>query len=186
MVKGKNNNYISRKRNYKMKFYRAIKNYHYTKITFVTKIDYTGNSIKIAISSQTYVPISDGLAACPDWKAFASIFNSFKCKGMKLTVSPHVTSQPFLGGSPVIGVLTNFDQNTFGDVSESNKSMIMPYTEPKTLYVSFNGSSTGWIGVERYSDLPGKIVCAISELSASGIFTWDLMVDYYIMYKTEL
>lgn len=185
MVKNKKN-YISRRRNYKMKFYRAIKNYHYTKITFVTKIDYIGNTIKIAISNQTYANLADGLAACPDWKSFATIFNSFKCRGLKMTVSPHVSGPPFVGGSPVIGVLTNYDQNTFGDVSESNKSMIMPYTEPKSLYVSFNGSSTGWIGVERYGDLPGKIVVAISESSSSGVFTWDLMVDYYIMYKTEL
>lgn len=184
MTKGKK--FYSRKKYMRFRFFKAVKNYHSTKISFCTKIDYVGNSIKIAISNQTYVPIADGLAACPDWKTYATIFNSFKLRGIKLTVSPHIQSQPFVGGSPVIGVLTNFDQNTFGDVCESNRSTIMPYTEPRKLYVSFNGSSTGWIGVERYSDLPGKIVTAISELSSSGQFTWDLVVDFYILYKTEL
>lgn len=184
MAKGKK--FYSRKKYMRLRFFKAIKNYHSTKISFCTKIDYVGSSIKIAISGQSYVPIADGLAACPDWKSYSSIFNSFKLRGVKLTVSPHPQEPPFVGGSPVIGILTNYDQNTFGDVCESNKSMIMPFTEPRKLYVSFNGSSTGWLGVERYTDLPGKIVSAISELSTTGKITWDLVVDFYVIYKTEL
>ena len=54
MVKRKNY-YISRKRNNKFKFYRAIYNYHATKISVSTLLEYTGSTIKFKIRLGTYL-----------------------------------------------------------------------------------------------------------------------------------
>ena len=88
MVKRKNY-YISRRRNNRLRFYKAIYNFHATKISVSTILEYTGNTIKFKISDQSYMNIPDSLAAAPDWKAYSVIFNSFKLRGLKITVSPH-------------------------------------------------------------------------------------------------
>ena len=129
------NYYISRRRNNRFKFYKAIYNYHATKISVSSVLEYTGNTIKFMISNQSYMNIPDSLAAAPDWKAYATIFNSFKLRGIKITVSPHQSVGGFLGGTVQIGVLTSDDTNTFADVVESNKSIIASQADTKTLYV---------------------------------------------------
>ena len=185
MAKRKNY-YISRRKNNKFRFYRAIYNFHATKISVSSLLEYTGNTIKFKISGQSYMNIPDSLAAAPDWKAYSTIFNSFKLRGLKITVSPHAPQGGFLGGTVQIGVLTSDDQNSFADVVESNRSMIASQTDSKTLYVNFGNGSTGWLGIQRIGDLPGKIVAGASEQSSSGVMQWDINVDYYIIYKNEL
>ena len=180
------NYYISRRRNNRFKFYKAIYNYHATKISVSSVLEYTGNTIKFMISNQSYMNIPDSLAAAPDWKAYATIFNSFKLRGIKITVSPHQSVGGFLGGTVQIGVLTSDDTNTFADVVESNKSIIASQADTKTLYVNFGNGSTGWLGIQRYGDLPGKIVAGASEQSSSGAMRWDVNIDYYLIYKNEL
>ena len=179
-------NYISRKRNNRFKFYKAIYNYHATKISVSSVLEYSGNTIKFSISTQSYMNIPDSLAAAPDWKQYATIFNSFKLRGIKITVSPHAPVGGFIGGTVQIGVLTSDDQNGFADVVESNRSMICSQTDTKYLYVNFGNGSTGWLGIQRYGDLPGKIVAGASEQSSSGAIRFDVNVDYYIIYKNEL
>ena len=185
MVK-KKNYYISRRRNNRLRFYRAIYNFHATKISVSSILEYTGSTIKFKISDQSYMNIPDSLAAAPDWKQYATIFNSFKLRAIKITVSPHAPVGGFIGGTVQIGVLTNDDTNNFADVVESNRSMIASQTDVKTLYVNFGSGSTGWIGIQRYGDLPGKIVAGASEQSSSGVMRWDINVDYYLIYKNEL
>jgi len=185
MVKRKNY-YISRRKNRKFQFYRAIYNFHATKISVSTILEYTGNRIKFKISDQSYMNIPDSLAAAPDWKVYATIFNSFKLRALKITISPHAPTGGFIGGTVQIGVLTNDDQNTFADVVESNRSIIASQTDQRSLYVNFGNGSTGWIGIQRYGDLPGKIVAGASEQSESGVIRWDVNVDYYLIYKNEL
>lgn len=180
------NYYISRRRNNRFKFYKAIYNYHATKISVSSVLEYTGNTIKFKISTQNYMNIPDSLAAAPDWKKYSTIFNSFKLRGIKITVSPHAPVGGFLGGTVQVGVLTNEDNHDFADVVESNKSIICSQTDTKTLYVNFGSGSTGWLGILRYTDLPGKIVAGASEQSSSGAMRWDVNVDYYIIYKNEL
>ena len=170
----------------KISFYKAIYNYHATKISVSSILEYTGNTIKFSISGQSYMNIPDSLAAAPDWKQYATIFNSFKLRGVKINISPHHPVGGFVGGTVQIGVLTNDDTNNFADVVESNKSIIASQTDTKTLYVSFKGGSTGWLGIQRYGDLPGKIVAGASEQSSSGVMRWDVNVDYYLIYKNEL
>ena len=185
MVKRKNY-YISRKRNNKFKFYRAIYNYHATKISVSTLLEYTGSTIKFKISTQSYLNIPDSISAAPDWKLYANIFNSFKLRGIKITVSPHQAQGGFIGGTTQLGVLTSPDLQGFADVVESNRSIICSMTDVKTLYVNFGNGSTGWLGTQRVSDLPGKIVAAISEDSSSGVMHWDVNIDFYVIYKNEL
>ena len=104
----------------KISFYKAIYNYHATKISVSSILEYTGNTIKFSISGQSYMNIPDSLAAAPDWKQYATIFNSFKLRGVKINISPHHPVGGFVGGTVQIGVLTNDDTNNFADVVESN------------------------------------------------------------------
>ena len=112
------------RRRKKFNFYKAIYNYHATKISVSSILEYSGSTIKFKISDQSYMNIPDSLAAAPDWKQYATIFNSFKLRGLKISISPHNSVGGFIGGTVQIGVLTNDDTNNFADVVESNRSIL--------------------------------------------------------------
>ena len=166
----KKNNKLLKYRRRGFNFWKSIYNYHATKLSVSSLLEYTGNTCKFKISTQSYMNIPDTLSASPDFKNYANIFNSFKLRAIKITISPHTSPTPFLGGTVQVGVLTSPDQSTFGDVVESNKSCIASYLNRSVLYVSFGNGSTGWIGCQRVGDIPGKIVAAQSEAYKTLLF----------------
>ena len=34
--------------------------------------------------------------------------------------------------------------------------------------------------------LPGKLAAGVSEASTSGEMTWDITIDFYVLFKNEL
>lgn len=170
----------------KNSFFRNVARYHYTKVSVSTTLQYTGNTIKFKITSTSNFELHSALVAAPDWTKYANLFTTFKLRGVGITVNPHPTSTPFVGGTAQLAFLTDSDNATFGECVESNKSISLPYTGIRKLYMKYPGGATGFMAMKTPDLLPGKLAAGVSEGSTSGEMTWDITMDFYILFKNEL
>lgn len=177
-----------RKRFYRRKknnFWRNISNYHYTKVSCSSQLVYSGANITFSISTSPVIDLLQALIACPDWKKYCQIFNSVKIRGIRVIANPHGAVGGFVGGTPQIAFLTGSDDVNFGEIVESNRSLVLPFNQQKQLYVRFGTGNTGWQTTGN-PVFEGKLAAGVSGASSSGQMTWDITLDFYILFKCEL
>lgn len=173
------------KKKFKDTFWKKVSNYHYTKISCSSQLTYSGGNITFSISTANHIDLLQALVSCPDWKKYAAIFNSCKIRAMKVIVNPHSAVGGFLGGTSQIAFITGADTIDFGEIVESNRSLVLPFNEQKSLYVSFGSGNTGWQTTGN-PVFEGKLAAGVSGASSSGAMNWDINIDFYILFKTEL
>ena len=169
----------------KNNFWRNISNYHYTKVSCSSQLVYSGANITFSISTNPFIDLLAGLVACPDWKKYAQLFNTVKLRAVRVVANPHGAVGGFIGGTAQLAFLTGSDAVNFGETVESNRSIVLPFNQQKQLYVSFGTGNTGWQTTGN-PVFEGKLAAAVSGASSSGQMTWDITIDYYLLFKTEL
>lgn len=169
----------------KRAFYKAVSSFHATKLSFSCMIDYYGSNLFFDFNNGKNFELSDGLARCTDFKNFRNIFLLMKVKGLAISVMPHPPVKDFNGQTVMMGVMTDTDGLTPGDIIESNNGFPLPFTNIMSKYISFKGASTGWISSTNNNVVPG--VCAIAAPGAAtqGAMRWTVKFTYYVIYKVE-
>ena len=185
MVKIAKRRYWRRSR--KAMFYKAISNYHATKLTAFTQIALDSTGIKFTENNSQIWLLSNALAGCSDWKAYSTLFISFKLRGLRLTVVPNPSINDFdYRGTAALGYVATADGAFVADTLESNKSLVLSPLQTVSCYWPLNGGTTGWTATNTTNQMTGKLQCASSSNASSGGVVFSMRVDFYIIYKNTI
>ena len=162
----------SRKRYWKARFYKSIKNYHYAKLSFATTVEYSGSNMKFVVNNGNYIPFGDAIQYCPDWKTYAKLFLTMKVRGVAIQVTPIGPTGNFAGTAAAVALLTNTDTNTFNECIESDQGLPLPFQNFANKYFKVN---MDWTPTDDVSNTGGKFHLKVIRLTISFI--------HYIKYK---
>lgn len=176
----KRNYYSNRGKGYQ--FYKAIRAYHYAKLSTSTTIEYSGSSIKFAASNGSMYPLPDALQACSDYKSYSSLFLTFKVRAISIQITPMNPVGGFLGAASIIGLVAPGDSLTFSSLSESDQSLLMPYANFAT---KFFRTGFSWTPTDDTSNMSGAFGLAFDANSSSGAMRWGVKFTFYVLYKTN-
>ena len=71
----------------------------------------------------------------------------------------------------------------YNNIIESNKHIILNYTNTVKAYWKFDGGITGWDGTNTPSEQTGNITVNIQGLPTFGSKIWTIQFDFYVMFK---
>ena len=168
--------------NRKAVFYKAIKSYHYAKLSFATTVEYQGGNMKFTVNNGNYIPFGDAIQYCPDFKTYQKLFLTMKVRGVAMQITPIGAVQDFAGAGAVLALLTNTDTNTFNECVESDQGVVMPFQNFVNKYFRVN---MDWTPTDDVSNTAGKFCLNAEASSSSGAFRWTVKFIFYIMYKTN-
>lgn len=196
--------YKKKKRyNKKFSFYKAISNYHKTKLSCSYRIELNQVEIKfLGIGNNNIATITDLLNSCADWNTYKTLFLSYKLTGMKITCSPTPAIQKIEAvqtdtgyfpvaafacpATPALALLSVDDAVDYPSIVESNKHQLLSYNNKTSSYFSFTGGSVGWFETRNTTVQPGRIAVNIQQVATAGSCHWQVLFDFYIMFKVTV
>ena len=176
-----------RKKYYRKKnFNKIASNYSKAKLDVSKRIMATTQGMRWDNPNATTVAISDLIDASPDYNMYRQLYMSFKLTGIAVNVTPMLRSNNFSTvGAICLGLLTDNDGDTFANVVESDKSIMLSFQNDKRRYWSFNGGSTGWVNIEAGETFPGKFGVATGDLPTAGDAYWAVKFTFYVTMKNK-
>ena len=196
MVKAKKTFYKKYKR---WSFKKAISRYHYTKLTYNNRISMTGTAIKFLVGGNNTLSLATMLEACPDWAMYKKLFLSYKVCGMSVMVAPSkaieevITSttqtgsfplgQVYFNAVPVVGLMAQGEGSDYKDICESNKHLMLNYTNTVRAYWKLDGGITGWDGTQAANQQKANLSVNVDSLPTYGAQFWSVLVNFYVMFK---
>lgn len=166
-------------------FNKIASNYTKAKFDVSKRILVTTQYIRFESGAST-IAISDILDASPDYNMYRQLYLSMKITGVAATVVPMVRTNNYTGaGSYVMGLLTDNDGDGFGNIVESDKSIMLDFQHVARRYWTFNGGSTGWLDIEKGEDFPGKFGVATTDLPTAGETYWSVKFTFYMLMKNK-
>lgn len=183
MVKRYNRRYT---RATKAAFNKIASNYTKVKLDVSRRILVTAQNIRWDVPNAAVVTLSELIDASPDYNMYRQLYLTMKITGVAVSVVPMIRSGDYAGaGSYVMGLLTDNDGGNFGNVVESDKSIMLDFQHIMRRYWSFYGGSTGWVDIEKGEDFPGKFGLAVNDLPTAGEAYWTVKFTFYILMKNK-
>lgn len=167
-------------------FNKIASNYTKVKFDVSKRILVSTQNIRWDNPNATTVSISTLIDLSPDYQMYRQLYLSMKVTGVAVVVVPMLRSNNYTGaGSYVMGLLTDNDGDNFGNIVESDKSIILDFQHVARRYWSFIGGSTGWINIEAGEDFPGKFGLAATDLPTAGETYWTVKFTFYMLMKNK-
>lgn len=174
------------KRASKAAFNKIASNYTKCKLDVSRRILLSSQYIRWDDPNNSLVALSELIAASPDYNMYRQLYLSFKITGVAVQVVPMLHTNNFVGTpSVVMGLLTDNDGNGFGNIVESDKSIILDFQNKFRRYWSFLGGSTGWLDIEKSELFPGKFGVAANDLPSAGEAYWTVKFTFYMLMKNK-
>lgn len=196
----KGRRYYRRRR--KFAFYRAISNYHKTKLTYTTRLALTQNSCNFLAQNTNVMPLSYCLGAAPDWGLYKDLFLSYRLTGIAFaaipcpifpnTVVATTTTGQFpvqktnIVSMPVVGLISFTDADTYAGIADSNKSMILNAYNTTRAYWSLQGGAVSWDCTNAPNEQSARFATNVEGLPSDGELRWAIKIDFYIIYKITI
>lgn len=167
-------------------FNKIASNYTKCKLDVSRRILLNSQAVRWDDPNNSVVAISELIDASPDYNMYRQLYLSFKITGCLVQVVPMLHTNNFAGiPSIVVGLLTDNDGDGFGNVVESDKSIMLDFQNNFRRYWSFLGGSTGWLDIEKAEEFPGKFGLAVSELPTAGEAYWTVKFTFYMLLKNK-
>lgn len=193
------------KKNYSLKATKRQFNYiasHYYKAKLSTTI-----RIKLDTSACNFLPnnqatyrIADLISSCPDWGLLKKMFQSYKLTGIALTIVPIPVQDQSLNvttntgtfpiaanaivSAPAIGILTTYDENSYAEIIESDKSLILNFRNTIRKYWPFK--VTDWqSSINTNQELGPVLAVNVQGVNTGGTAMWQIKCDFYITYRNR-
>ena len=163
-------------------FYKAIKNYHYVKLSISDLVEYSGNKILFLSNNGSYATILDILAGCPDFKLYRDLYISMQVRAIAVQVTPCCNMENFIGGSAYIALLADNETVDLPSCQDSDHSLVM---NPMQFCSMYWKTGYSWSGSNDSSESFGKIGLAINQQATQGAFRWTVKFIFYVLYKTN-
>lgn len=192
--------YYRRRR--KFAFYRAISNYHKTKLTYTTRLALTQTSCIFLAQNTNVLQLSACLSSAPDWDVYKNIFLSYKLTGIAFTAIPcpifpntvvaTTTTGQFpvqktnIVSMPIVGLISFTDADTYAGIAESNKSMILNAYNTTRAYWSLQGGAVSWDCTNAPNEQSARFATNVEGLPSDGELRWAIKIDFYIIYKITI
>ena len=187
----------------KFNFYKAISNYHKTKLSCSYRIELNTVEIKwLGIGNNNIALVSDLLNSCADTNTYKTLFLSYKLTGIKVTASPtpgiqkieavqtQTGSFPVAAfacpATPALALLAIDDAVDYPAIIESNKHMLLSYHNKTSSYFSLSGGAVNWFDTRNNNVQPGRIAVNIQQVATAGSWFWQVVFDFYIMFKVTV
>lgn len=175
---------------------------HYYKAKLSTslriKLD-TNECLFLPNNANTY-KISELISQCPDWGAMKKMFQSYKLTGIAVTISPIPTSsqsvdvQTITGtfpvmyhnivSAPVFGIVTIYDDTSYNNIIESDKSIILNFTNTIRKYWPFRVAD--WVSsINTNQEAGPQFAVNVQGLNSNGESRWQVKIDFYITYRNR-
>lgn len=184
-------------------FYKAISNYHKTKLSCSYRIELNQVEIKwLGIGNNNIATVTDLLNSCADWNTYKTLFLSYKLTGIKVTCSPTPTIQKIEAvqtdtgyfpvaafacpATPALALLAVDDAVDYPAIVESNKHHLLSYQNKTSSYFSLTGGSVGWFETRNTTVQPGRFAVNIQQVATAGSCHWQVLFDFYIMFKVTV
>ena len=175
----KKNNYWQRR---KYMFYKAIRNYHYVKLSVTDLVEYTGSTIKFLSNSATSIKIGDVLAACPDYKEYRALYVSMQVRAIAIQAIPCCNTGDFIGGTALIALLTDNENVDTPSCEDSDHSLVLNPLQFCSMYWK---TGYPWSSSDDGTESFGKIGVAKNANSQQGAMRWTIRFIFYVLYKTN-
>ena len=201
MVKGKKKYYGYRKWR-KAAFYKAISNYHKTKLTFTDRIALITNQIAFLSTNTNVLTLSGTVANAPDWNLYKDLFLSYRLTGIAFEAVPCPIFPNTVGvttetgrfpvqktnivSMPVVGLISLTDDLTYASIAESNKSVILNAYTTTRVYWNLRGGAVSWDCTNAPNEQSARIATNVAGLPSDGELRWNIRLDVYIIYKITI
>ena len=163
-------------------FYKAVKNYHYVKLSISDLVEYTGNKITFLSNNGNVASISDILNGCPDFKLYRDLYVSMQVRSISVQVTPCCNIDNFVGGAAYIALLANNETVTITSCEDSDHSLVM---NPMQFCSMFWRTGYPWSSSDDISESFGKMGLAINTPTTQGAMRWTVKFTFYVLYKTN-
>lgn len=174
------------RRNYwkrrKYMFYKAVRNYHYVKLSNTDLVEYSGAKIYFNSNNGNYANISDILNGCPDFSLYRDLYVSMQVRAIAIQVTPCCNVKDFIGGSAYIALLANNENVDIPSCTDSDHGLIM---NPMQFCSMYWKTGYPWSNSNDASESYGKIGLAISHQASQGAMRWTVKFIFYVLYKTN-
>ena len=163
-------------------FYKAIKNYHYVKLSISDLIEYSGSSIKFLSNNGDHAAIGDILNGCPDFKLYRDLYVSMQVRAIAVQVTPCCNMENFIGGAAYIALLANNETVNITACEDSDHSLVM---NPMQFCSMYWKTGYPWCSSDDISESFGKIGLAVNTQTTQGGMRWTVKFVFYVLYKTN-
>lgn len=188
----------------KKQFNYIAYNYHKAKLSVGSyRIEYTRNNCRFVPNNVDVITISQLVNDCPDWAAYKTLFLGYKLTGIAIECIPvpikqvPVPSQTQSGEFPIqepidirscvaIGIIAFADTTTYAGIVESDKSMVLSFTEPTRKYFSLLGGVAAWDTTNAPNEQNYRVAVNTLALPVQGQMFWNVRFDFYVLYKVKV
>lgn len=186
MVKTANGRYALARRRYWRRnaysFLKAIRTYHYVKLSVTDMIEYAGSTIKFASNNGSYASVSDILAGCPDFKIYRDLYVSLRVRSISVQVTPLCNMENFIGATAAIALLASNEPANISTCTDSDHSLVL---NPNQFCSMYWKCAYPWANSNDASESFGQIGLAIAGSTTQGAMRWTVKFTFYVMYKTN-
>lgn len=175
----KKNNYWQRR---KAMFYKAIRNYHYVKLSVTNLIEYTGNKINFLSNNDTSLKISTILESCPDYKEYRALYVSMQVRAIAIQAIPCCNIADFVGGTAMIALLSDNENVDMPSCEDSDHALVLNPMQFCSIYWK---TGYPWSASDDSSETYGKIGLAKNANTTQGGMRWTVRFIFYVLYKTN-
>lgn len=189
-----------RRRASKATFNYIASHYFRTKITTNFRIQYDSSGVKFVPANADRFNISNNIAESDEWKTFRNMFLSYKLTGLSVVITPLpgvpaiITSQTNTGvfplavsdirASPYFGIISSYGDITVKTVSDSDKSVLLSFTDPVTKYWKFDVAE--WANSSAPNEVNGRFAVAVDANTESSFNYWQVKCTYYITFRVKV
>lgn len=166
----------------KYMFYKAIRNYHYVKLSVTDLVEYSGNKIIFISNNGNSAKISDILQGCPDFATYRDLYISMQVRAIAVQITPCCNVSNFVGGAAYIALLANNENVDVPSCSDSDHSLIM---NPMQFCSMYWKTGYPWSNSDDTSESYGQIGLAINQTASQGALRWTVKFIFYVLYKTN-
>lgn len=178
-------------------------NYHKAKLSVGTyRIEYTTNHCRFIPNNLEIIAISQLVSECPDWSAYKTLFLGYKLTGIAIECVPVPIKQvpiatntqtgQFPAQEPVdvrssvaIGIVAFADAVTYAGIVESDKSMVLSFTDTTRKYFSLLGGVSSWDTTNAPNEQNYRVAVNTLAIPVAGQMYWNVRFDFYILYKVK-
>lgn len=184
----------------KRQFNYIASHYYKAKLSTTFRIRSDTDTCQFLPFNDNKYAISQLISACPDWGSMKKMFQSYKLTGIAVTIAPipiqdqavNVTTQTgtfpvtynSIVSAPAFGIITTYDESAYADIIESDKSLILNFTNTVRKYWPFK--VTDWQSSMNTNQEQGpKFAVNVQGLNTNGTCMWQVKCDFYITYRNR-
>lgn len=184
----------------KRQFNYIASHYYKAKLSTTFRIKLDANECLFLPNNANTYKISELISACPDWGAMKKMFQSYKLTGIAVTISPIPTSSQSVNvqtttgtfpvmyhhivSAPAFGIITIYDDTSYADIIESDKSLILNFTNTVRKYWPFK--VTDWqSSINTNQEAGPQFAVNVQGLNSNGENRWQVKCDFYITYRNR-